>query len=105
MLCVVEAKSRDHAGLRRGGALAFLTVLCAGLTACPAPGQGGPDDAGPGVDGGNIIDDGFADHTKRTLATDADFEAYAAASASASAVKYVITHFQKPGENMRWLES
>ena len=99
--------------------LTLLLLLPAALTACPAPPQGEGEGEGPsegeggegeggegeGAGEGEGEGDGFNDHTVARLATLADFEAFAAPSASSTAVKFVITRFLKPGQNLRFLAS
>src|ERR1044071_3211629 len=94
--------------------LSLLLLLPAGLTlAGVAIGVLGAGCAGGGVEGegegaegeGEGGDPGFDDHTVRLLPDVPSFEAVAAPSASSTALKYVITRFQQPGENLRFLKS
>ncbi|MBI1946134.1 MAG: hypothetical protein HYS27_10580 [Deltaproteobacteria bacterium] len=69
--------------------------------ACP---QGCPPLPGPdaGPDGGS---DGFEDFTTSSFADVEAFEAFAAPSASSTAVKFVITGFLQPSPQLRFMDS
>jgi hypothetical protein len=107
---LVVEKSNDRRGLagraaRAGGlevlprVLTVLLAVAASLAACDGDGIG-PDDGGPG-DGGV----GFDDHTVGSIESLEDFTALGARGARSTAVKFVITRFVTPGQQVRFLEA
>lgn len=66
----------------------FTGVLSAALlSACPGP------------------VDGFNDHTRSTLKTLSEFEAFAVTASGRSSTKFIVTGFGTSGESMRYLDS
>ena len=80
--------------------LGLLIALGLGnVSGCACGPLPGPPDAGP------PFVDGIVDHTQGSIASREEFEEIAAAGASSTAAKFVMTRFNQPRQRLRWMDS